>query len=290
MKLTIAVVSLALLASLTCGMPLFTPADFTHHVSLPAPHACDLYWSVLPTAKVEFGLVAHTTGWLGLGISNDGSMASADIVIGGILDDATTYFSDRHGDLFNGFPEADVKQDWMLTGASEDNMHTYIKFERNVNTCDDAQDKVLATGTVKIIYAYTNNGSEPDAAMTKASFSIHDFRASADVDLMIPASLTNDCSSSGGNGTTTPSNGTSSTASGMGTAPTFDLHSGKNSATGAVIIALIVFVIFTIGFVGGVFYTAAPKPAVDENAAELERRRSEFMDRVTSDRTRSSMA
>ena len=73
--------------------------------------------------------------------------------------------------------------------------------------------------------------------------------------------------------------------------PDFDIHEGPSS--GAVfmnvIIVVLVFVIFTASFIAALCYFS-PKEIVDEKAIELEKRRSTYMQRVASERTRSAMA
>lgn len=44
-------------------------------------------------ATVTFNLTVKTTGFVGFGISKNGGMGGADIVIGGVLPNGTVYFS-----------------------------------------------------------------------------------------------------------------------------------------------------------------------------------------------------
>ena len=73
--------------------------------------------------------------------------------------------------------------------------------------------------------------------------------------------------------------------------PDFDIHEGPSS--GAVflnvLIVCAVFVVFTASFIAALCYFS-PKEVVDEKAIELEKRRSTYMQRVASERTRSAMA
>lgn len=51
-------------------------------------------WEVdLDTEIIVFTLNVETTGYVGFGISMNPSMAGADIVIGGVKDDGTSYFA-----------------------------------------------------------------------------------------------------------------------------------------------------------------------------------------------------
>lgn len=44
---------------------------------------------------VEFLVIANTTGWVGFGLSYNGKMTGADIVIGGVSSNGQTYFEVR---------------------------------------------------------------------------------------------------------------------------------------------------------------------------------------------------
>jgi len=53
-----------------------------------------VHWKYYPLEKaLEFEVTAETTGFVGFGLSPVGGMAGADIVIGGIHPNGTTYFS-----------------------------------------------------------------------------------------------------------------------------------------------------------------------------------------------------
>ncbi|KNC55355.1 uncharacterized protein AMSG_12408 [Thecamonas trahens ATCC 50062] len=77
----------------------------------------------------------------------------------------------------------------------------------------------------------------------------------------------------------------------MGDALQLDRHPGtsRSAVLGSVILALALCSVFTCAFVAGVFTSARPKSSIDEGAVELERRRSEFMERVASESVASSM-
>lgn len=52
------------------------------------------------TQTIVFELTVETTGFVGFGISPVGGMTGADIIIGGVYPNATSYFSVRHYRLF----------------------------------------------------------------------------------------------------------------------------------------------------------------------------------------------
>uniref|UniRef100_A0A3P8WZ46 Monooxygenase, DBH-like 1, like n=1 Tax=Cynoglossus semilaevis TaxID=244447 RepID=A0A3P8WZ46_CYNSE len=95
---------------------------------------------------IEFQLTVNTTGWVGFGLSPNGNMIAADIVIGG-MGPSEPYFTDRHG-KGKFMPLVDDKQSYTLLSMDEKNGQTIMRFQRPIDTCDD-QDFLI-----KLIYAY----------------------------------------------------------------------------------------------------------------------------------------
>ncbi|CAL8072119.1 unnamed protein product [Orchesella dallaii] len=84
---------------------------------------------------VTFNVTVQTRGYVGLGLTNNGKMSGADVVIGGVKPNGKTYFSDRHA-VGNQLPVLDLSQDWELLSAWESETHTSISFSRAFDTCD----------------------------------------------------------------------------------------------------------------------------------------------------------
>jgi hypothetical protein len=116
-----------------------------------------LRWEVdFPTNQITYEVVVKTLGYVGFGISPTGGMIGADIFIGGVYPNGTTYFSDRHG-IAEDVPPEDTNSDWSLEFASEDPAagETRLKFSRKLDTCDKTgQDVSVTTDTQKIIWSY----------------------------------------------------------------------------------------------------------------------------------------
>lgn len=101
-----------------------------------------LEWVVLwPERRIIFNVTVQTTGYVGFGLSLAGRMDGADIVVGGVRKDGTSYFSDRHG-VGNREPREDASQDWVLHTARQTSSHTFLSFSRLLDTCDD-KDHVI---------------------------------------------------------------------------------------------------------------------------------------------------
>ncbi|XP_074541558.1 DBH-like monooxygenase protein 2 homolog [Halichoeres trimaculatus] len=100
---------------------------------------------------IMFRLTVNTTGWVGFGLSPNGGMAGADIVMGG-LGPSGSYFKDYHATGLS-MPLVDEQQSYTLLSASESDGQTILTFKRTIQSCDD-QDFHITTAAIKLIYAY----------------------------------------------------------------------------------------------------------------------------------------
>lgn len=94
--------------------------------------------------RVTFNVTVKTKGYVGFGLSDNGKMTGADIVVGGMLPNGQTYFSDRHA-VGNQVPEEDPSQDWKLHEARENRTHTFLSFSRDFDTCDPQDYAIRVT-------------------------------------------------------------------------------------------------------------------------------------------------
>ncbi|CAL8136670.1 unnamed protein product [Orchesella dallaii] len=101
---------------------------------------------------VTFNVTVETKGWVGFGLSKNGEMAGADIVIGGLEPSGKRYFSDRHV-VGNEYPLRDEIQDWILENAWESETHTSLVFSRKFDTCDN-QDIPINDDSLALIWAF----------------------------------------------------------------------------------------------------------------------------------------
>lgn len=106
------------------------------------------------TSSVTFEISVDSKGYIGFGVSSNGGMANADLIIGGVFDNGTVYFSDRHGPSSgNGFPPEDASQDFTLLNATETETSTVLTFRRDIDTCDIEQDILFTQNTVRFLWA-----------------------------------------------------------------------------------------------------------------------------------------
>jgi len=110
-----------------------------------------LYWNYNDT-HVTFEAHVRTKGWIGLGISSNGNMYPADVVVGWLAN-GTVHFADRHT-TGHVAPVKDQSQDWHVLMGEENEFGTVLKFVRPIDTCDSAEDEVIQEGTVRLIYAF----------------------------------------------------------------------------------------------------------------------------------------
>ena len=126
--------------------------SFSHHMVLDPSGKYHMSW--LPGEQgITFKLEVETLGFVGLGFSDVGRMAGADIVIAWVDDDdGEVHLTDRHG-LGNFLPPLDNSQDLELLMGYQNTSHTVVQFYRAWDTCDK-DDLDLRRDTVKIIWSY----------------------------------------------------------------------------------------------------------------------------------------
>lgn len=132
-----------------CGSPLPTE-QFDFQESLDADDKYVLFWNVNKT-HIIFEVHVETKGYIGFGMSPNGKMYPADVVVGWVKD-GVPHFKDRHT-VSHSQPIVDASQDWHLLYAREDHCRTVLKMVRKLDTCDD-KDFKITDDTVKIIYSY----------------------------------------------------------------------------------------------------------------------------------------
>jgi len=101
---------------------------------------------------ISFRVTAQTTGFVGFGVSPNGGMAGADLVIGGVYPNGTHYFKDYHA-TSNSAPTEDAKQDWHLISFNENLTHTVLQFYRSFDTCDNDDNRISEDSTY-FIWSY----------------------------------------------------------------------------------------------------------------------------------------
>ncbi|XP_077980021.1 DBH-like monooxygenase protein 1 homolog [Glandiceps talaboti] len=137
-----------------------TEDDFLHEAFLDEFGKFKLFWK-FDSKKIVFEVHVQTTGYVGFGFSPNGGMPGSDIVIGWVKSDGKKRFTDRHASHY-GEPRVDDKQDYKLLYGAEIDDHTILKFERKLDTCDDAQDWMITGDTMRLIWAYHPEDPEDD--------------------------------------------------------------------------------------------------------------------------------
>ncbi|OXA61494.1 DBH-like monooxygenase protein 2 homolog [Folsomia candida] len=97
-------------------------------------------------------VTAETTGWVGWGLSPNGSMILSDLVIGGFDASKGSYIGDRFSAV-PGPPQLDAVQNVQLVSASENATHTVLEFTRAVDTGDMTEDIKVENAVQFIVWA-----------------------------------------------------------------------------------------------------------------------------------------
>lgn len=137
---------------------------YLHTVSLDPRGRYNLTWLVdWSQRRVTFNVSVLTNGYVGFGLAHRNSaMQGADIVVGGVLPDGTTYFSDRFGRA-GQVPEVMLdpsSQDWTLHAAQENYTHTFLSFSRPFDTCDTEYDIPITDDLSTLIWAFSEVDDE----------------------------------------------------------------------------------------------------------------------------------
>jgi len=97
-----------------------------------------MYWNINDT-MIDVAVIAKTSGWVGWGISSDGTMAGADIVVGWYDDEGTSYVYDSLGSNY------DVEED--TSNGGSDDLVGGDAFEIDDDECDDSDDEDTSAAT-----------------------------------------------------------------------------------------------------------------------------------------------
>ncbi|XP_033098160.1 DBH-like monooxygenase protein 2, partial [Anneissia japonica] len=134
-------------------------AGFQHNAMLDLQENVQLLWSV-DGDTITFEVRANTTGYIKIGLSPDGEMNGADVMVGWVKD-GKPYISDRHG--VRNQPVKDTHADYELLYGSETDGLTVLGYRRKLLTCDP-DDWDITTDTVKVMWAYDPEDPESTTA------------------------------------------------------------------------------------------------------------------------------
>ncbi len=131
-------------------------------------------WTRNPSGNLDITVTGKTTGWVGIGFSNDQSMLNSDVILGGVGCCNQNYLYDAWaGD--HAPPAVDTQNDLTLLSASETNGTTQIRFERPLAT-GDGNDLDLTQGPVYLLWAL---GPEDITDPTQAAYHLSNRGVSA---------------------------------------------------------------------------------------------------------------
>jgi len=115
-----------------------------------------LFWS-LDDDTINFGIVARTTGYIGLGIDPEQRMLNADMIIGWVTDGGTVEIFDAFSTGATGpHPEdTDLGGTFDISDydGSETETHTILEFKRPLSTGDQYDNVIPAEGSLDIIWS-----------------------------------------------------------------------------------------------------------------------------------------
>ncbi|KAK3586456.1 hypothetical protein CHS0354_001839 [Potamilus streckersoni] len=134
------------------GLLRVTPTEpFNYSIQVDTSGNYLLFWKFNDT-HITFEVHVKTHGYVGFGLSDNGKMYPADIVVGWV-EDGVTHFKDYHTTA-HAPPVVDKHQDWFLLHGEENDSGTVLKFVRALDTCDKVEDKKIEDGTIRLIYSY----------------------------------------------------------------------------------------------------------------------------------------
>ncbi|GAB1600141.1 DBH-like monooxygenase protein 1 [Argonauta hians] len=127
-----------------------TSIKYFHSLFLDPYEKYRLSWK-FNKCSIQFQVRVETTGYVGFGLSPDGSMRNSDIIIGGVKK-GKPYFSDYHG-IKNGRPKKDKIRNWKLKAFEEHGGFTTLTFSRKLET-NDKYDMNITKSTTRIIWSF----------------------------------------------------------------------------------------------------------------------------------------
>ncbi|XP_064597489.1 DBH-like monooxygenase protein 1 homolog [Liolophura sinensis] len=132
-----------------------------HSIILDPEGKYHLSWNFTDT-DVTFEVQVKTLGYIGLGISPNGGMPGSDIVLVWV-DDATgiANISDRHA-VAEAEPRVDSIQNYQVISGFQNDTHTVVKFQRDLEICDEEDNIITVTLTQSALYGPYRD-KDPDA-------------------------------------------------------------------------------------------------------------------------------
>jgi hypothetical protein len=111
-------------------------------------------WGLTSDGLLAVRLSAETTGWVGIGFSQDRSMPQSDIIVGAAAPDGSFSFVHDRFATARAEPAIDTQQDIEVLSATHVDGVTSIEFLRPLTTTDTRSDFDLALGSYFMLYAW----------------------------------------------------------------------------------------------------------------------------------------
>lgn len=117
-----------------------------------------LYWKH-DDSTITFRAFVKTTSWFGFGLSPNGGMKGADIMVAWHLQAVgVTVIQDMFSE--KQLPLKDKKEDWTLIDGSEQDGWTKVTFKRKLDTCDEQDFPIRGAETQRLIWAISPTAEE----------------------------------------------------------------------------------------------------------------------------------
>ena len=110
-------------------------------------------WGLTTDGLLAMRLSAETEGWVGVGFSQDRSMARSDMVIGAAASDGSFAYAHDRFATARSEPAIDGRQDIDVLSVTHDGGVTTVEFQRPLTT-GDRDDFDLASGSYFMLYAW----------------------------------------------------------------------------------------------------------------------------------------
>jgi hypothetical protein len=139
----------------------------------------ELYWNYTKeTSRLDIAVRVKTTGWVGLGVSEKGSMVNSDLAVGWVTDQGETVLQDRYAGA-NGFPPEDTRHDLNLIRGEEKHGWTTLEFWRYLDTGDTGStggvnhDRIITEGSTPVIFAYGDSDTFSYHMSRRGSYGVY---------------------------------------------------------------------------------------------------------------------
>lgn len=108
-----------------------------------------LQWN-FTTQDIYIKLVVQTDGWVGFGLSPNGAMQNADMILAWTNPDGTTHFKDSHSSASGYKVSIDTVQNWKRLFYSRVNGATTVIFTRALKICVSSVDQLADEVNINI--------------------------------------------------------------------------------------------------------------------------------------------